>query len=119
MRRPGVMGAPGRVLVRDGRRRCVAEIRTNPAPIEAQRENLAYVCAGLRAAGVEFFRVRGHDDLGSAVAVAESDRARVLAALRASAARSTFIYLVIRGAKVPDCGPDSPLARGTRSPTSG
>lgn len=72
MRRPGVMGAPGRVLVRDGRRRCVAEIRTNPAPIEAQRENLAYVCAGLRAAGVEFFRVRGHDDLGSAVAVAES-----------------------------------------------
>ncbi|SPT51136.1 stealth family protein [Actinomadura madurae] len=84
-------GVPGRVLVRDGRRRCVAEIRTEAAPIVAHRENLAYVCAGLRAAGVEFFRVRGHDDLGSAVAVAESDRARVLAALRASAG-AVYLY---------------------------
>jgi hypothetical protein len=83
IRYPRVISAAGRALVRDGRQRRIAEIRADAAPLQAHRDNIGLVCDVLGRARVPYFRVRGNDDLSSAVAVCETDRDRALAALRA------------------------------------
>jgi hypothetical protein len=66
----------------------VVSVRTDLTPLRARRETLDDVMALLTEAGVAFFCVRGFDPLSSAVAVAESDRATVLQALRAHCRRT-------------------------------
>ncbi len=90
--RPSVIGAQGRVLVRDGRRARVAETASDLSPVQARRDTMDFVRTALSSADVPFFLVRGSRNLSSVIGVAAANRASALAALR-SASRDSAAYV--------------------------
>jgi hypothetical protein len=71
-----------------GRRPVVALVRPFPSPLQAYVDTLERVTDALEGAGVEYACIRGGRHSSATLAVAETDRARVLHALRAVCRRS-------------------------------
>jgi hypothetical protein len=81
--------------VRVGRRRLIARVTAQSTPSAVRRENLDLVVAALDAAGVGWFRVPVESLTGTAVAVAEEHRERVLGLLKAlSAGRAGLLETI-------------------------
>ena len=85
-----------RVRTAHGRLTARRRVRADPAGV--RRANLDRVLGALDAAGVEWFRVPVDALTRSAVAVAESDRDRVMAVLRALAADDAGLLEIVRPA---------------------
>jgi hypothetical protein len=71
---------------RVGRRRMIARVTAATTPSGVRRENLDRIVAALDTAGIEWFRIPVESLTGSAVAVPETDRNRVLGLLEALSA---------------------------------
>ncbi|MBL1099535.1 stealth family protein [Streptomyces coffeae] len=87
LRRSGLLGSPGRILITDRRAARVATVAPAPTPLFARAENLRLVCEALDRAELDHFVVRCPSNLASAVGVRADQRAQVSAALTALCAR--------------------------------
>jgi hypothetical protein len=95
-----------RVRTRHGR--VIAHRVTRATPAGVRRENLDRVVGALDAAGIDWFRVPVQSFTHTAVAVSDSDRARVVALLEALSASGDGLLEVVLPA-----GPDGRRARRT------
>jgi stealth protein CR2/Stealth-like protein len=92
--RPAAEGSIRRVWV--GRRRVVARVTATATPSGVRRQNLDRVVAALDAAGIEWFRIPVESLTGSAVAVPEEERNRVIGLLEALSATDTGTLEAVR-----------------------
>ena len=89
---------------RVGRRRVVALVTAATTPSGVRRENLDRVVTALTTAGIEWFRIPVESLTGSAVAVPEADRKRVIGLLETLSASDAGVFEAVR-----------PKGRGRRS----
>ncbi|WP_405415348.1 stealth family protein [Streptomyces rubiginosohelvolus] len=78
---PHLFGASERLAVLSGRGGMIALVRSTASPLGLREANLELIVSLLEDAGIDYFAVRGTSDFRSALAVAEADRERVVAAL--------------------------------------
>ena len=88
-------GPTATMPVRTRHGRLVARRAAQATPAGVRRENLDRVVAALDTAGVEWFRVPGESLTGTALAVPEEDRNRVVAALEALSATDAGLLEVV------------------------
>ena len=88
-------GPTATMPVRTRHGRLVARRAAQATPTGVRRENLDRVVAALDTAGVEWFRVPGESLTGTALAVPEEDRNRVVAALEALSATDAGLLEVV------------------------
>ncbi|WP_406327066.1 stealth family protein [Streptomyces sp. NBC_01617] len=90
---PQLFGTSESLAVLAGRGTQIALVRTTVSPLGLREANLELMVALLEGAGIDYFAVRGSSDFRSSLAVAETDRDRVLAAL-AGTRSSAPVYVV-------------------------
>jgi hypothetical protein len=90
---PHLFGEDDRLAVLAGKGRQIALVRPTASPLGLREANLELVVSLLDGAGIEYFAVRGGSDFRSALAVAETDREAVVAALAATRG-SVPVYVV-------------------------
>jgi stealth protein CR2/Stealth-like protein len=95
-RRTGTRTAPATRRVRTTQGRRVARLSVRVTPPGVRRENLDRVVGALDTAGLDWFRVPVHALTGSAVAVREEDRGRVIRVLEALAASDAVSLEAVR-----------------------
>ncbi|MFF4649297.1 stealth family protein [Streptomyces sp. NPDC001380] len=83
-------------------------VHSGLTPLRSRQENLDAVTGALDAAGVDWFAVRGFDDLATALGVHSDDRERVFAALADLSARTPGYVQAV----VPAPRTSAPPARG-------
>ncbi|GAA2623189.1 stealth family protein [Paractinoplanes durhamensis] len=77
------------------RRRVAARVTERATPAGVRRENLDRVVTALETAGIDWFRVPVHSVTGSAVAVPEKDRNRVISLLETLSASAAGMLEVV------------------------
>ncbi|TQE28517.1 stealth family protein [Streptomyces ipomoeae] len=78
---PQLFGEGERLAAPAGRGAQIALVRPTVSPLGLREANLELVVTLLEEAGVDYFAIRGNSDFRSCLAVAETDRNRVRAAL--------------------------------------
>ncbi|SFF50133.1 Stealth protein CR1, conserved region 1 [Actinacidiphila alni] len=96
-RHQAMVDRPDRTVITVNREAKVAIVMSGVTPLAARRANLDAVLRCLTAAGLDHFCVRGRSHTAAAVAVHESDREAVLAALTALCAEEPGYLTPVKG----------------------